>query len=179
MFKRSFFKRKKSIGGENGIDDMNNIQNNEHNCKDKSKIRKKLIECDGDSVKLFSLDGMMFTAKVTDCYDGDSFKACFILNDEIVKFNCRADGYDSPEMRPRKNVPNRDEEIKKANEARYHFMDLIGFPNDTIVTLRAGKFDKYGRLLATIYKDDKSESINSQMIRAGYGYEYHGGTKRK
>ena len=37
-------------------------------------------------------------------------------------------------------------------------------------------FDKYGRLLVKLYKNNNS-LINDIMINEGHGYVYHGGTK--
>ena len=48
-----------------------------------------------------------------------------------------------------------------------------------LVYIKCGEFDKYGRLLGELrvnLEDDKS--VNQQMIDNGYGYEYHGGTKK-
>ena len=52
--------------------------------------------------------------------------------------------------------------------------------DDQLVYLKCGHFDKYGRLLGEIYvnKDD-TESVNKLMVKNEYGYEYHGGTKKK
>ena len=37
----------------------------------------------------------------------------------------------------------------------------------------------FGRLLGWLYIGDEAESINEQMIRLGYAWEYDGGTKKK
>jgi len=42
---------------------------------------------------------------------------------------------------------------------------------------RTTKDDKYGRILTDIYGDG-DESLNEQMVRLGYAWEYDGGTKR-
>jgi hypothetical protein len=39
-------------------------------------------------------------------------------------------------------------------------------------------FDKYGRLMATLY-DKQGEDINKWMIASGYAQEYFGKTKKK
>ena len=52
---------------------------------------------------------------------------------------------------------------------------------DAIVKMKCIEFDKYGRILAYLYKIDedveKGESINSIMIREKHGKVYSGGTK--
>lgn len=42
---------------------------------------------------------------------------------------------------------------------------------------RTTKDDKYGRMLTDIYGDG-DESLNEQMVRLGYAWEYDGGTKQ-
>jgi endonuclease YncB( thermonuclease family) len=81
-------------------------------------------------------------------------------------------GYDSPEIKPAKNNPNRDKEkeaAKKSKEAlmthfkKHIFIKIIGF-------------DKYGRVLAEAYNG--KVHINKWMIDNGYGYAYDGGKKK-
>ena len=140
------------------------------------KQRKELEKCTND-FKLFSLDGLTVIAKVVDVYDGDTLKACFYWEGKIRKFNCRCAGYDSPEMKLPKNVKNRDANKKKAIAARERLKELVNFEKGTI-ELNLGKFDKYGRLLITMYNKKYRDSINSIMIAEGHGYPYYGGTKR-
>lgn len=136
--------------------------------------RKQLLLANND-IPLFSLSGQTFLAKIVDCYDGDSFKAVFYLGDQLVKFNCRADGYDSPEMRLPKSDPDRKLKKRKALDAKKRFIELC--QQDLLVTLVAKDFDKYGRLLVTVYSGEIN--VNETMIQEGHGYEYFGGTKRK
>ena len=87
-------------------------------------------------------------------------------------------GYDTPEMRPSKKLQNRDEIKKKAIESREYLKSLV-FNKDQLVYIKCGEFDKYGRLLGTLLiNENDDESVNSLMIKNGYGYEYHGGTKK-
>lgn len=138
---------------------------------------KELLGNATDDINLFSLNGKEFLAKVVNIYDGDTCRCVFMLNGEMVKFNCRMNGYDTPEIRPRLNVENRKEVINKAKEARDYLKDLV---KDKLVYLKCGKFDKYGRLLADIYVGDGENKlwINKDMIDNKYGYEYDGGKKR-
>ena len=93
-------------------------------------------------------------------------------------------GYDSPEMKPKLDLENREEEIRKAHEAKNYLISLIG--EKKIVWIKFMKFDKYGRALANLYKintgccisKDLNKSINDIMIEEGHGYAYFGGTKK-
>jgi micrococcal nuclease len=127
-----------------------------------------------NNIPLFSLKGKKFSCKVVNVYDGDTCKIVIKLFDEFTKFNLRLEGYDSPEKRISKLNPNRDELKNKAEIARQALINIIG---DEILIVKCGKWDKYGRLLGTLFKEDLN--INNYMIENGYGYEYDGGTKRK
>tara|TARA_B100000035_G_scaffold185116_1_gene157883 strand:+ start:1112 stop:1429 length:318 start_codon:yes stop_codon:yes gene_type:complete len=94
-------------------------------------------------------------------------------------WNIRMRGYDTPEMRPRKDVINRDEEIAKAKAARDYLKSLI-MNEDQLVYVKCFEFDKYGRLLGDIFiNQDDTESVNKMMINMGHGYAYYGGSKAK
>ena len=140
--------------------------------------RTQLQQCTND-IPQFSLAGLHTLVKIVDVYDGDTFRACFFMSDDAstaVKFSCRAQGYDSPEIRPRRNIPDRDAVIAAARAARDHFKKLVRFDSDTLVEATFGKFDKYGRPLVTLYLD--GVNINDSMVESGHGYEYHGGKKK-
>ena len=86
-------------------------------------------------------------------------------------------GYDSPEMKPRLNIPNRNQEIENAKAAKKYLSNIV---LNTIIEFESMGFDKYGRLLGKIYKLSycSKEDINQLMIDQGYGYAYYGGTKK-
>ena len=131
------------------------------------------------STPVFTLEGDMKLCKVVDIYDGDTIKVVFMDNNRINKWNIRMEGYDSPEMRPSRKLENRDEIKKKAIEAKNYLKSLIMNENQ-LVYLKCGKFDKYGRLLGTLYVEQTDEvSVNDLMIQHGHGYAYDGGTKKK
>jgi len=134
----------------------------------KSKIEKL-----DDSIELFSLNNKIFDAKIVKVYDGDTCFAVFILNDEPVKFKIRMLGYDSPEMKPLLSNINRNEEIKKAIKARDELSKLV---LNKCVKLKCGNWDKYGRLLGTIYTE-KNMCVNEYMLQNNFGYKYDGGKK--
>ena len=136
-----------------------------------------LKNCDRKTKK-FSLEGQTKLCKVVSVYDGDTCNVVFDHNGVINRWNVRMNGYDTPEMRPSKKLPNRDEIKQKAILSRDFLKSLI-FNNEQLVYLKCGKFDKYGRLLGDIYiNENDEESVNSLMIKTGHGYEYHGGTKK-
>ena len=148
-------------------------------CNESDDIICKLKSCDKKTQK-FTLDGCVKLCKVVDIYDGDTCRVVFNHNGQINKWNIRMNGYDSPEMRPSRSLPNRDEIKAKAKESKAYLKSLIASNDEQLVYLKCGKFDKYGRLLGTIFVNQFDlESVNNLMIKNGYAYEYHGGTKKK
>ena len=131
----------------------------------KNKIKNK---------KIFSYEGLKTCCYVTDIYDGDTCRVVFNHNGEINKWTIRMNGYDTPEIRPSRKLENREEIKKKAIESRDYLKSLIMNENQ-LVYLHCGDFDKYGRPLAIIYKDNIN--INEMLVKDGYAKEYDGGTK--
>ena len=140
----------------------------------------KLRSMDPKKVSLFSFENKVLIARIVDVYDGDTCTALFEYNGEVMKYKCRAMGYDCAEMKPKKDDPNRDQEKALAQKAKARFIELMGGA-DAIVQMKCLEFDKYGRILAYLYPiaDDVAhdESINAKMIREGHGKAYMGGTK--
>jgi micrococcal nuclease len=125
-------------------------------------------------VKKFSFEDYETYAKIVEVYDGDTIKAVFRFNDIMQKFTIRLFGIDTPEIRTRDKL-----EKRAGYEAKEMLVSLI---LDKIVYLKLGKFDKYGRILGTIYTlDDKynidGDCVNNILIQRGYGEEYYGGKK--
>lgn len=133
-------------------------------------IRNIELKYADDNIPLFSLQKKVFKAKIVRVYDGDTCFAVFYLNDTLVKFKIRMEGYDTPELKPRLNIENRLDEIEKANKAKQELEKLLF---NKIVFLHCGGWDKYGRLLATIYTQTKI-NVNQYMIDLHFGKEYYG-----
>jgi endonuclease YncB( thermonuclease family) len=134
----------------------------------------------------FRFDGQTKYCKVLDVYDGDTITVGIILDTKPYRVKVRLLGYDSPEIKPRLNIVNREEEIHKAVEAREVLKSII---LNKIAKLKISikSWDKYGRLLATLYiqsnnennilSDDYNINVNKYMIDNGYGKIYNGGKK--
>lgn len=139
------------------------------------KLIKKLNKTN-NNIPLFSFQNINTFIKITDIYDGDTFTGIFYHNNICYKYKFRMMGYDSPEIKPLKNISNRDEIIKNAHLAKDFFISLISKQN-FIINAHLNKFDKYGRILVDLYLNDNSH-INYIMIENNHGYPYNGGTKR-
>lgn len=136
-----------------------------------SDLSQKLLICDKNTPE-FNLIGLYKLCKVVDVYDGDTIKVVFDLNGVINRWTVRMEGYNSPEIKVSVNNPARDLIKKNGFEARDFLKDLIQ-NEEQLVYIRCGDFDKYGRLLGTIYlnKGDIT-SVNQLMIDNNKGYNY-------
>ena len=157
---------------------------------------KNLEEANKD-IPEFSLCGLTLKGKIVEVYDGDTCKIVLPLQNCLYKFTCRLSGIDAPEMKPRKDKPNRDAEIILARKARQEFLKLIvpnnvAFDNTEIkkedicteleknrklVTVKCLEFDKYGRLLVELFNQESTESFNSVLIAKNLSVTYDGGKK--
>ena len=129
-----------------------------------------------NNLDLYKLKGN-FRAKVVDVYDGDTITIVIFNKGGFEKHKLRMYGYDSPEMKPKLDVPNREQEIEKAKAAKKYLSDIV---LNNIVEFESMGFDKYGRLLGKIYqlKYCSKVELNQLMIDQGHGYAYYGGTKK-
>ena len=74
-------------------------------------------------------------------------------------------------------VLNRDKEKELAKAAKERFIQLVTANPSGLCVIECGNFDKYGRILVTVYNGINKESINELMIKEGHGKPYEGGTK--
>ena len=119
---------------------------------------------------------------VVSVYDGDTitvvtvpisyansiWRCCAPLN----TFKVRLAGFDAPEMKPRLNVADREQEIEKAHVAKARMEELV---LNKCVYLHVTGRDKYGRLLGSF--DVGGLPIADVMIQEGHARPYDGGKK--
>lgn len=119
------------------------------------------------------------TAKIISVYDGDTCNAIFKLDTGLPYYNykIRLVGIDTPEIKPSLQLPNRDQLIIKAKQARDFIKEKT---SNQLVTLELYGLDKYGRVLAKIYLSVQPSvdcCINTMLIGAGLANAYNGGAK--
>ena len=130
---------------------------------DWNKIDKK--------IKRFSLENEIKTAKCVDVYDGDTIQLVFPLQNQLYRWTCRLTGIDTPELRTRNKTEKKFGYIVR-NTLREKILNKM-------VIVECGEFDKYGRLLGTLFLQETDLiSVNDMMIQQGHGYAYDGGTKQ-
>ena len=141
----------------------------------------------------FSLNGQKLWGRVVSLYDGDTLTISLNVFTGIYKFSVRMNGIDTCEIKS-KNEKNKE----LACFARSRLLSLItgkdvsemsvlndrrkinNFLNKGMyfVWVECLDFDKYGRLLANIYKNENSSECFSQiLIKEKLAYEYKGDTK--
>jgi micrococcal nuclease len=118
----------------------------------------------------FSIAQFRTHAYVSSVYDGDTVHLIFGLPDAPHKhysWTCRLSGIDTPEIR------SRDLEEKKLGYAAKKALEdrILGKEIEVL----CGKFDKYGRVLCSLY--DGEEDLNVWMVESGFALEYDGGKK--
>jgi hypothetical protein len=115
-------------------------------------------------VKEFSMAGKNMWGKVVYVYDGDTVHIVFKINNELVKFNCRLSGIDSPEIAPKNisDVKLKKEEELSAIKCRNYLISLVVITplekeimnknevkvicakSTRLVWVKCQEFDKYG-----------------------------------
>ena len=161
-----------------------------------------LEDCTKDTPE-FSLCGLTLQGKIIECYDADTCKIALPLpnttTNTFYKFTCRLNGIDTPEMKPLKTKPNRDNEILWAKRARAELLKMIcdtsfasSFDNldikkdevikilkqnKKLVTVKCLEFDKYGRVLVELYNGDSEKSFNDILVEKNLAVKYDGGHK--
>lgn len=130
--------------------------------------RYRLKKCTCKNTQVFSFKNLKTKAKVIKVYDGDTIWVAFNYQGKYIRIKIRLDGIDTPELRSSNRI-----EKKKAIDARDYLKRMI---DNRIITLHCGKFDKYGRLLGTIYY--KNVNINTNMIDVKHAVAYDGGKKK-
>ena len=138
----------------------------------------------------FSFDGINCISRVVDITDGDTIKTIICFKDNYYKIIVRLNNIDTCETK------SKCEENKKLGmDAKKRIYNLITGKtadidlnkksiktelnnNCYLVYLKCYDFDKYGRVLGDIYKDENSdESFSSILIKEKLAYVYGGKTK--
>jgi endonuclease YncB( thermonuclease family) len=116
-------------------------------------------------------EGAVIESRVISVYDGDTVTLIVPFESKFFKSKCRLMGIDTPELR------TKDPREKAAGyAARDYLRSLIA---DKHVWVQCGGYDKYGRLLGTLYLTPSLDapSVNERMTAEGHARSYFGGTK--
>ena len=118
--------------------------------------------------------------KINRVIDGDTIDVTLDLGFSLTKKErVRIAGVDTPEKRTR-DKEEKTLGIDATNWMKQKLTDTIKGDEELVIrTELKGGVGKYGRLLGWLYINDDIVSLNEQMIKEGYAWEYDGGTKKK
>lgn len=118
----------------------------------------------------FTFNGRVVLAQVVDAYDGDTVRLRWFEDDAAacprlsaaapIQWQCRLYGYDCAEIRPRKDLPGREGEMRAARAARQALLDQVGGIGGIVIARLLG-FEKYGRVLCEIFCRDALRESSS------------------
>jgi endonuclease YncB( thermonuclease family) len=128
-----------------------------------------IFEIDPKDLKNCIYSDLTLYARIYNCYDGDTVSIIFNYNNEFIKYNCRLNRVDTPEIKSAN--------IKEKEHAKIAKEYLSNIVLDKIIKVEILDFDKYGRLLVELYDPDTDENINDMMLKDGYAKPYDGGAK--
>lgn len=139
----------------------------------KEVLLHKQLEKSDKKIDFFSFDSYECSAKVVHIYDGDTVHLVLHQQEteKLIKIKARLYGIDTPEMR----IPEQKEKAIKAKEKLIELLQKTNY----IIHVKCGEFDKYGRVLVTLYSSVFNKSLNDILIEEGYAYAYFGKTKNK
>lgn len=131
----------------------------------------------------FTFNGLITKAKIIDVYDGDTVTLVFYYGNQPIKDSFRMYGYDSPEIKPPKTLPNRELHVKAGLYVKEYLKTQI---LNKIMWVKFCQEEKFGRLMGELYYINPNNeqkfigdeiNINNMMIQKGYGKLYHGEAK--
>ena len=157
----------------NNIHD-NNENNNSENFNEKDLLMKIKSEKKGrytnyylneEKIDKLQLKNDSYYVKIVDIYDADIVTCILFFRDKPSLVKLRLDGIDTPEMKPDSN----DEHLIIKEKALAIIAKIVLYKlinqNDFILLIKTHGSEKYGRTLATLYKDaDAAISFNKILI---------------
>lgn len=143
----------------------------------------RFVDHNSTNTRPFSLDGMTSYARVVKVIDGDTIKVVLPVQERWYTFNVRLKGIDCSETSSPYEI-NR----QRALRAKRRVIELITGCTERIddfddtvflVWLRAGRMDKYGRVLGDVYTDETQGCCFSDiLLHENLAFPYNGTGKR-
>ncbi len=132
----------------------------------------ELNKC-GTFTEMFNIDNETHLAKVVYCYDGDTVHCVFKYGGKYQKFKVRMWGYNAPEIKPSKTIPEDERKviIDNAYKAKDRLSELV---LNKLVTIKCRGFDVFGRVLGELTVVGSEVTVNKVMLDEGLGVEFYG-----
>jgi hypothetical protein len=147
----------------------------------------------GGSTPELSINGLKSYGRLVDIYDGDTIKIVLPVFNSYYKFSIRLNEIDTCEIKSKDKVLQenaikaRDRLFELLTNNKVDAVNGINGKNDIkkaldaevyLVWVECDSKDKYGRVLANIYKDKGStKSVSEILIEEKLAYRYGGKTK--
>jgi endonuclease YncB( thermonuclease family) len=148
------------------------------NCCGVNHAEDSYRDCTDENTPYFTYEDVRMIVKVVRVIDGDTI--VIVMKQEgtnkIYKYRVRLYGIDTPESRPPRDQSNRAVEIAASLDAKMALIQKLSEVN-YYVTIHFHHFDKYGRLLGTIYGKD-GVNVNQWLVINHYAVAYNGKTKK-
>jgi endonuclease YncB( thermonuclease family) len=141
----------------------------------------------GGSTPELSINGLKSYGRLIDVYDGDTIKVILPTFDSYYKFTIRLNGIDTCEIKSKDKILQ--DNAIKARDRVFELLtnNKINTKNDIknllesevyLVWVECVNKDKYGRILANIYKDNNTtKSISEILLEEKLAYKYEGKKK--
>jgi endonuclease YncB( thermonuclease family) len=141
----------------------------------------------GGSTPSLSINGLKCYGRLIDVYDGDTVKVILPTFNSYYKFTIRLNGIDTCEIKSKDKILQ-----ENGIKARDRVLELLtNNKKDTkkdiknllesevfLVWVECFDNDKYGRILANIYKDkNETKSISEILLEEKLAYSYEGKKK--
>jgi endonuclease YncB( thermonuclease family) len=166
----------------------NEIENKINNNSSEEFIMNEFKKYDNKTPS-FTLNGKNTLGRVIDIVDGDTIKIIIPLFNSFYKFTVRLNGIDTCELKS-----NNEENKKLGLKAKLRLIELICNDNENylldknelktllnnnvfLIYIKCYNFDKYGRLLCDISKNNKSKCFSDILLEEKLAYKYTGKTK--
>ena len=146
------------------------------NGKDNKDNNAELESCSIENTPKFSFQtNGKVPCKVLNVYDGDTIDIAMKHDGNVSAFKVRLAGIDTPELKPGKDVANRQNIIESGISAKDFLQNMVF---NKILPIEIIGQEKYGRLLGKLYIDRGTNvSVNDILVLSGHAKVYDGGKK--
>lgn len=149
-----------------------------------------LVNLKLEDFEKFDFNGICCPCKILHIYDGDTTIIGINWNNRYIKLRLRLKGINSAEIKPKKNIKNRDSIIETAYLAKKKLIEYctnrcpenckskeecedIMKNNTKILHVKLYHFDNFGRVIGELYLDSEyKDCINTLMVDNGYAMKF-------
>lgn len=150
----------------------------------------ELSDLKSEKFSKFDFNGVCCPCRVIDIYDGDTCNVGIKWDDKYIQLRLRLKGINTAEIKPKKNIENRDRVIEDAYFAKKKLIEFctdicpkdckskkecveIMEKNKKILYVKMYHFDVFGRVVSELYLDSEyKQCVNTKMVDEGYAIKF-------